>query len=179
MILWLIIGCEIGFWLFLFLGLFIRYVLKSPEMGKAVLLCVPLLDLILLFATAIDLHRGAVAEVSHGLAAIYLGFTVVYGPGLIKWLDQYAAYKFSSGEKIIKVSSYGWSHAVHEWKQWFKAVGAGAIAAILLLCAIKFVNEPDKTQALNEWFYQIFWLLAIWFVCWPLWYTLFPKKPNS
>jgi|SRR5690554_2390386 len=179
MLLWLIIGCEIGFWVFLFLGLFIRYFLKCPKIGKAVLLCVPLLDLILLFATAIDLQKGAVAEFAHGLAAVYLGFTVVYGSSVIKLLDQYAAYKFASGEKINSPSMYGWNYSIYEWKQWLKAVGAGVIAATLLLCAIKFVNQPEKTQALHEWFHYIFWFLAIWFICWPLWYTLFPKKPNS
>lgn len=176
MLLWLIMGCEIGFWIVLFLGLFIRYILKHPKTGKAILLCVPLLDLILLFATAIDLHNGAVAEFAHGLAAVYLGFTVVYGAGVIKWLDQYAAYQFASGKKIDEASTYGRSHAIYEWQQWLKGVGVGAIAGILLLCAIKFVDQSEKTQSLYEWFYYIFWFLAIWFVCWPMWYTLFPKK---
>ncbi len=102
MLLWFIIGCEIGFWIFLFLGLFIRYILKYPRTGKAVLFCVPLLDLTLLFATAIDLHNGTVAEFAHGLAAVYLGFTVVYGSDVVKRLDQYAVYKFVSGEKRRK-----------------------------------------------------------------------------
>lgn len=179
MLFWLIIGCEIGFWIFLFLGLFIRYILKFPRISKAVLLCVPLLDLILLYVTAVDLYNGATAEFAHGLAAVYLAFTVVYGGGVIKWLDQYAAYKFASGKKIEEFSKYGWNHTIYEWKQWLKGVGAGSLAVILLFIAIKYVDQPEKTQALYEWFYYIFWVLVIWFACWPLWYTLFPKKASS
>jgi hypothetical protein len=176
MLIWLIVGCEIGFWVFLFLGLFIRYILKSPKLGKAALLCIPLLDLILLCATALDLHRGATAEFAHGLAAVYLGFTVVYGGDLIKWLDQYAANKFLSVSKISEPSKYGWSYAAYEWKQWLKGVSAGVISAILLFAAISYVNQPEKTKALYDWFYSIFWILVIWLVCWPVWFTLFPKK---
>lgn len=176
MLLWLIIGCEIGFWLFLFLGLFIRYILKYPRTGKAVLLCVPLLDLALFLATAIDLHNGAVAEFAHGLAAVYLGFTVVYGSDVIKWLDQIAAQRFSEIDKAVASERYGWNHTLHEWRQWGKAVLASGIACLLLLAAILYVGDAGKTAQLNEWFGHIVGILLIWLVCWPLWYTVFPKK---
>lgn len=176
MLLWLIIGCEIGFWIFLFSGLLIRYLLHSPKLGKAVLLCVPLLDLILLCATALDLHNGATAEFAHGLAAVYLGFTVVYGGSVIKWLDQHVAYRFAAGKKPDQPPARGWEYTLHEWKQWGKGVLSGAIAAALLATAIAYVNQPERTLALNEWFATIFWVLAVWLVVWPVWYTLFPRK---
>ena len=178
MLLWLIVGCEVGFWVLLFLGLFFRYILKSPKLGKVILLCIPLLDLILLWATALDLHRGSTAEFAHGLAAVYLGFTLVYGGSLIKWMDQYAANKFLPVGKISEPQKYGWSYTIYEWKQWLKGVGSGGIAVILLFAAISYVNEPDRTEALHDWFYYIFWILIIWLVCWPLWYTFFPKKKS-
>lgn len=176
MLLWLIIGCEIGFWIFLFAGLLTRYLLHSPKLGKAILLCVPLLDLILLCATALDLHHGATAEFAHGLAAVYLGFTVVYGGSVIKWLDQYVAYRFAAGKKPDQPPARAREYTLHEWKQWSKGVLAGAIAAALLFAAIAYVNQPERTLALNEWFTTIFWVLAIWLVVWPVWYTIFPKK---
>lgn len=179
MLLWLIIGCEIGFWLFLLLGLFIRYVLSCPRAGNAVLLCVPLLDLALFSATAIDLHNGAVAEFSHGLAAVYLGFTIVYGPSVIKWLDQVAARRFRKIDKAVESERYGRDHTRHEWRQWFKAVLAGGIACLLLFAAILYVGDLEKTAQLNEWFGHIFGILLIWLVCWPLWYTVFPKKQGK
>jgi hypothetical protein len=154
-------------------------VLKFPKIGKAVLWCVPVLDVMLLISAAIDLQQGAVAEFAHGLAAVYLGFTLVYGAGVIKWLDQYAAYRFAAGKKITQPRLYGWSHARYEWLQWLKGVGAGAIAAVLILLAIYFVNQPEKTQLLLEWLSYIFWTLALWGVCWPVWYSVFPKKINE
>jgi hypothetical protein len=176
MLLWLIIGCEIGFWVFLFAGLFVRYMLHLPKLGKAILLCVPLLDLILLCVTALDLHDGTTAEFAHGLAAVYLGFTVVYGGGVIKWLDQQVAYRFAAGEKPDQPPAVGWEHTRYEWKQWGKGVLAGIIAAALLFAAIAYVNQPERTLALNDWFATIMWVLVIWLVVWPLWYTIFPKK---
>ncbi|QBL08220.1 hypothetical protein E0Z06_01180 [Rheinheimera sp. D18] len=176
MLLWLIIGCEIGFWLFLFLGLFVRYILGSPKTGKVVLLCVPLLDLTLLLATAIDLHNGAVAEFAHGLAAVYLGFTVVYGPEVIKWLDRLAAQRFNNTERVVDVERYGWDHALYEWRQWLKAVLAGVISSFLLYAAILYVGNSVRTAQLSEWLSYIFWVLLIWLACWPLWHTVFPKK---
>lgn len=178
MLLWLIVGCEIGFWVVLFIGLFIRYILKRPQVSKAVLFCVPLLDFILLIATAVDLHSGTTAEFAHGLAAVYLGFTLVYGGSIIKSMDQYVAYKFLSGTAVDDSPIYGWNYAVYEWKQWLKGVGAGCIAAILLFLAITYVNQPEKTKSLYDWFHYIFWTLAIWLACWPVWYSLFPKKAN-
>lgn len=176
MLLWLIIGCEIGFWLFLFLGLFIRYILDSPRAGKVVLLCVPLLDFTLLFATAIDLHNGAVAEFAHGLAAVYLGFTIVYGSEVIKWLDHLVAQKINKAERVVVFERYGWAHALYEWRQWLKAVLAGGISSLLLYAAILYVGNSVKTAQLHDWLSYILWVLLIWLVCWPVWYTVFPKK---
>jgi hypothetical protein len=106
----------------LFLGLFIRYILKYPGTGKAVLLCVPLLDLLLLLVTAIDLHSGVVTEFAHGLAAVYLGFTVVYGSSVIKWLDQLVAQRFASTKKMEELKLNGRAHTLYEWRQWLKGV---------------------------------------------------------
>lgn len=179
MLLWLIIGCEIGFWIFLFLGLFFRYILKFPRAGKAILFCVPLLDLVLLLATAIDLHNGATAEFAHGLAAVYLGFTLVYGPDVIKWLDRLAARQFGLTGKMEGPHLFGWSHTLNEWRQWLKGLLAGVIASVLLIAAIVYVGQAEKTAQLHQWFSYISWMLVIWLICWPLWYTLFPKKQSK
>ena len=180
MLLWIIIGCEIGFWVLLLLGLAVRYFLKLPTLSKFILLCVPLLDLLLLCATAIDLHKGATAEFAHGLAAVYLGFTFVYGGDVIKWLDQYAANKVTGNSHVTDSPVYGWSYTKYEWRQWLKGVGAGTVSAIFLFAAITYVDQPEKTAQLYNWFHYIFWVFFIWLVCWPVWYTLFPKKlPES
>lgn len=175
MLVWFIIACEIGFWVVLALGLFVRFVLKLSSLSKFILLCVPLLDITLLVATVFDLNNDKPAEFAHGLAAVYLGFTVVYGHSIIQWADSYVSYKFYSGKNPIN-TTHGWSYTKYEWLQWLKAVLACAIAATLLSIAIFFIDNPKNTEALVEWYANLFWLLVIWLVGWPLWYTVFPKK---
>lgn len=175
MLIWFIIACEVGFWVVLALGLFVRFVLKLTSLSKFILLCVPLLDLALLVATTIDLSSGKTAEFVHGLAAVYLGFTIVYGHSIIRWADSYVSYKFYSG-KNPKNTDYGWSYAQYEWREWLKGVLACVIAAVLLSLAILYIDNPQRTEALSQWYSRLFSLLAIWLVGWPVWYTIFPRK---
>ncbi len=177
MLLGLIIACEIGFWVFLFLGLFARYLLKWPRLSKGLLLCVPLMDLVLLCASILDLNSGATAEFAHGLAAAYLGFTVVFGPSLIQWADENMAHRFTNTPKPYR-PTHGWEYALYEWALWLKAALACVIAALLLFGAIFFVDQPQKTEALTEWFYILGSLLFCWLLLYPLWYTVFPKKQS-
>lgn len=178
MLVWFIIACEIGFWVLLALGLFVRFVLKLTTLSKFILLCVPLLDVALLIATTIDLDSGKPAEFAHGLAAAYLGFTVVFGHSIIQWADGVVSYKYYSG-KNLKNLAYGWSYAKYEWGQWLKGLLACAIAAALLSLAILYIDNPMKTEALTQWYSHLFWLLAIWLIAWPLWYTIFQKQQTE
>jgi hypothetical protein len=57
-------------------------------LSNAVLLCVPLIDVVLLAATVISVRRGAEPDIWHGLSAAYLGLTVVYGHSTIRWADR-------------------------------------------------------------------------------------------
>jgi hypothetical protein len=67
---WLIIFCEIGFWVFVLAGLLVRYILKKKKLGTLLLICTPFVDIILLIATVLDLKNGANATTVHGLSAI-------------------------------------------------------------------------------------------------------------
>ena len=178
MLIWLIIFCEVGFWIFLFGGLFVRYIVKLPKLGSSLLLCVPLLDVILLVATAYDLRSGTTAELAHGLAAAYLGFTLVFGPSVVKWADNYFAYKYNGQNKPNE--KYGWTYTKYEWEQWFKGLLACGIASVMLYLAIIFINNEAKTEALADWMYILPSLMIFWFLFGPLWYTIFQKtKPQT
>lgn len=178
MLVWLIIFCEIGFWVALFGGLVVRYVLKRPKLGSYLLLCVPLLDIILLVSTAYDLRAGATAEFAHGLAAVYLGFTLVFGHSVMAWADSYFAHKYNGQDKPKE--KYGWAYAKYEWSQWFRGLFACFIASILLYLAVLFVNNEAKTQALFDWMYILPSLMFFWFLFGPLWYSVFQKnKPKT
>jgi len=63
-----IIAAEVAFWVLLLGGLVARYGLRRPRLGAALLVGVPLVDVVLLGITALDLARGAQADWSHGLA---------------------------------------------------------------------------------------------------------------
>lgn len=78
-------------------GLIARYPLRRPRLGAALLIAVPVVDLVLLAATMIDLRRGATATFAHGLAAAYLGFSVAFGHSMVRWADQRFAHRFAGG----------------------------------------------------------------------------------
>ncbi len=84
---WLIIACEIGFWIFVLAELTARYVMNKKKLGTFLLICTPIVDLILLIVTVYDLKNGAVASIVHGIAAIYIGVSIAFGHQMIKWAD--------------------------------------------------------------------------------------------
>ena len=92
-----IIAAEVAFWLLLLGGLVARYGLGRPRLGAALLIGVPLVNVALLGITAVDLARGAEADWSHGLAALYLGASVAFGPSLVRAADRGVARRFGAG----------------------------------------------------------------------------------
>ncbi|MER0482685.1 hypothetical protein ABR737_30850 [Streptomyces sp. Edi2] len=150
MIVVLIIACEVGFWVLLALGLALRYLAKMPRTGAAVLLMEPLLELVLLIVTAIDLKNGAPADWKHGLAAVYIGFTVAYGHYTIKWVDGHFAHRFAGGPKPAK-PGYGMARFKHEGKLWLRTVVMAVVACGLLQAAIWYVGDGGDTSSLHEW----------------------------
>jgi hypothetical protein len=171
----LIIGCEIAFWVVLGAGLIARYVAKAPRLGLALLVCVPLVDLVLLIATVIDLRAGATAEWAHGLAALYLGFSVAYGHQMITWADGWAAYFWGSGPRPSK--RYGREHSIWALKNIGRVVLAGVIAVALLALAVWYVDDPQRTAGLTQWFGSVAIVVAI-VVIIDVSDVLWPRKPK-
>ncbi|MFD9814417.1 hypothetical protein [Streptomyces sp. NPDC059080] len=174
MVVTLIVVCEVGFWVLLAAGLALRYGCRMPRTGAAVLLLEPLLELVLLTVTAIDLRNGATADWRHGLAAVYLGCTVAYGPYTIRWADGHAAHRFGGAPRPVKPPRYGPARARHEGKLWLRTVVMGAVAAGLLQLAAWYVGDGD-TATLREWQLTMARLVAVHGVI-ALSYLLWPKK---
>ena len=103
----LILACEVGFWVVLLMALAVRYLLAKERLSRALLLCLPLIDLLLLIFTALDLRRGSAATFAHGLAAAYVGFTVAFGGIAVKWADAHFAHTFAAGPVPAKAPSLG------------------------------------------------------------------------
>jgi hypothetical protein len=174
----IIVACEIGFWVALGAGLIARYLLRRPRLGVALLILAPLVDLVLLVATTVDLARGATAGFGHGLAAAYIGFSVAFGHGLIRWADERFAHRFAGGAPPAKPPKYGRARALHEWHEFGKATLAWAIACGLLGIAIVVVGDADRTTALQGWLVRLTMVLAVWAI-WPVSHTLWPAKPGD
>lgn len=178
MLLAIIAACEVGFWVFLLAGLAARYLLRWSRTGAALLICVPLVDVVLLVATVIDLRGGATAGFTHGLAAAYIGFSVAFGHNIIKRMDVRFAHRFADGPAPVKPPKHGMAKARYEWQEFGKAVIAWAVACALLLAAIAMVGDAGRTEALQGWIGRLSAILGIW-ALWPITYTLWPAKPKN
>ncbi|WP_406629350.1 hypothetical protein [Amycolatopsis sp. WGS_07] len=167
-----IVACEIGFWVFIAAGLLTRYALRKQKASTVLLALVPVVDLVLLVVTVIDLMNGAVPNVTHGLAAVYLGFSVVFGPSMVEWADVRFAHRFAGGPRPEKL--YGRAKVRKEWREWGKCVLASAISAGLLLLAIVLVGGgSDQAEPLWGWLPRLGTLTGLWFVFGPLWQQVF------
>ncbi|MEH1011743.1 hypothetical protein V6U90_01255 [Micromonospora sp. CPCC 206060] len=179
MLLALIAACEIGFWVLLGAGLAVRYLLRRPRLGAALLVGVPLVDLVLFVATVADLRRGATATFAHGLAAAYLGFSVAFGHSMIRWADQRFAHRFAGGPPPVRPPRSGWARTRHEWREWGKGVLGWAVACALLGAGILLVDDPDRSAELQAWILRLTTAIVIWLVIFPLWETIFPRRHRS
>ncbi|MDG9704123.1 hypothetical protein [Streptomyces sp. DH37] len=177
MVVTLIIVCEVGFWVLLAAGLSLRYLARRPRLGAAVLLCEPLLELVLLAVTAIDLRGGAEGDWKHGLAAVYIGFTVAYGHYVIKWADGHFAHRFAGGPPPVRPPKYGTARAVHEWRMCARSMLAAVIAMALLQAAVWYVDDAGRSRSLVEWQGRMLLVAGV-SVLIALGYTIWPKKPG-
>ncbi|WP_432035771.1 hypothetical protein [Streptomyces cucumeris] len=175
MIVALIIACEVGFWVLLAIGLGLRYLAKMPKASVAVLLCEPLLELVLFVATAIDLKNGAEPDFKHGLAAVYIGFSVALGHQTISWVDARVAHRFFGGPPPVKPPKYGTARAVHEWKTALRWMLASVIAIVLLQGAVWYVGDDGEIGSLREWQTRMLFVIGINVVI-AMSYTLWPKR---
>ena len=173
MIVAIIIACEVGFWVLIVLGLVARYVLRLKRTGLTLLALTPVVDVILLVVTAMDLISGATATVFHGIAAIYLGFSVAYGHKMISWADRHFAYRFAHGPRPIK--RYGRHYALECWKDVARTVLAVAVALGTIWLLTVIVENQARTSALTD-LTNVFFLVIVIEVLWALGYTVWPKK---
>ncbi len=171
MLVTLIVISEVGFWVLLAAGLVARYVMGRRGLGAVLLAGAPILDVVLLVAAVIDLSGGATADFSHGLAAAYIGFSVAFGPQVIRWADARFAHRFAGGPEPPRAPRRGRARARHEWRLFSRALLAWAISSALLLTAIAIVGDAERTEALARWVVQLSFVLAIWSL-WPITYAL-------
>ena len=166
----LVVACEIAFWVFLAAAVVARYVFRRRRLSTVLLLCEPLIEVVLLVATVADLLRGAEATWTHGLAAVYLGFTVAFGRYTLHNVDGWVAWRFFDGPRPPRAPKGGRAKVVHEWRLWLRVLLAWvvsvAILGVLLLIA---ADDPAQREVLLGWAGRATLVLVIWFVTGPVW----------
>lgn len=144
----LIVACEVMFWVFLLSGLTARYVLRRQRLGAALLVAAPLVDLVLLVASAVDLRRGGDATLAHSLAAVYIGVSVGFGHSMVRWADVRFAHRYAGGPAPAPKPKWGRAHAAYERKALLRHVVAWAVGCGLLGAAILLIGDASRTEAL-------------------------------
>jgi hypothetical protein len=160
---------EVGFWVFIGIGLALRYVLRLRRTSTVVLASIPLLDVVLVVAVALDLGRGTPAGAIHGLGAVYLGSSIAFGPALVRWADVRFAHRFAGGPPVVKVPKHGPERLAHLWREWYRVVNAAAIASVTLLGLALLIADGAQDQTLYWWIGRCWATVGIWLVAGPLW----------
>lgn len=168
-VVWTIAGCEIGFWVLVLGGLTLRYVLRARRAGMVALALVPVLDLVLIVAVALDLFRGGEVGFAHRLAGIYLGCTVMFGHRMITWADERFAHRFAGGPAPRRVPKLGPERTSKEWSDFYRWLGAVAIAGAVSLGLGYTVADDAQREALMGTFGTLGVITVIWLVTGPLW----------
>lgn len=127
----------------------------------------------MLVATGADLARGAQADWAHGLAAVYLGFGIVFGASIVEAADR----RFAGWHGVMRSPSRQ-ADAVGanaHLRLWLRCVAACTIAAGILGALILVAGDADRTRALwalGGWFAQLGVLCLAWLALGPVWTAL-------
>lgn len=162
----LLVG-EALFWALLASGLAARYLLRRPRLGAALLVSTVLVDLGVLATAVIDIRSGGAATFAHGLAAIYVGFSVAFGLVIVRWADVRAAHRWAGGPAPTPVPKQGPERARHEWDRFARWVVAALICSAVLGLVHLLAGPGADLTALTPWFGRLGLVTAIWFVTGP------------
>jgi hypothetical protein len=149
LVVWAIVACEVLFWVVILAGLTARYIFKRDRLCLIFLALTPLLDIILLIISGIDLAHGASATTAHALAAVYIAVSIAFGKSMIAWADERFRY-YVSKQGPAPVKRYGMDHAKHYFKGWLRHVLAFLLAAGILYGLIAWIDDPGRTEAFSS-----------------------------
>ncbi len=171
----LIVACEVGFWLVLVIGLAVRYLLGRDVASRWLLRSLPLIDILLLVFTAWDLSTGTRAVFAHGLAAVYVGFTITFGSVAIQWADAHFAHRFAGGPAPAQAPK-GWKAVRLDLELWLRCITAWIVALALIEALTAYVGNEAITQPLRAWYKYGLGSVFFWFVFGPAWSLVFFRR---
>jgi hypothetical protein len=167
-----IVGCEVTFWVLLVGGLTARYRLGRSRLGALLLMGVPLVDGVLLAAAAVDLASGTRADSTHGLAAVYVGFSIAFGPILVRGADRRFAYRFGVHARQAPRETATEDRLAAHWHLWARCLFACTVACVALAALVLVGGKSAQTQALwagGGWFLQLGVVCTVWLLLGPVW----------
>ena len=148
MLLFIIAG-EVLFWIFLLDGVCARYLLHWRTVSTVLLVSTPLIDIVIIVLTYIDLNRGAASDFSHGMAAFYVGFSVVFGPEAIARVDR----RFARRHTDLSEAALPAVPTRTSLGYWLRCLTAAAITTALLSIGIAIAGLADS-------FWLIYWTIV-------------------
>lgn len=171
-----IVICEIAFWVVLAAGLAARYLLRWRRFSTLLLASTPVIDVVLLVLTFVDLSAGGEGSFLHGLSAFYIGFSVTHGPRTIAWADRWAAHRWDGAPRPASTRRYGAEELAHQWREFRRTCVASAIAGAVLVAGL-FVAEPSETFWLIYWLITLVFVVLVWLVIGPVRSIRRPARP--
>ncbi|MET8624990.1 hypothetical protein ABZW30_14705 [Kitasatospora sp. NPDC004669] len=178
MIVTLIVAAEISWWIVLGLALSARYLLRRRRTSTALLIGLPVVDLALYALTVLNLRGGAEASWMHALAASYAGFSVGYGPSLVRWADRHFLHRFAGGPKPLPSPKYGPERTRYEWQ----VAGRTVVSAVITLGLISLLVPLSAGSAhfgtFTQWYVKLGIAAVVNLVvagCYSIW----PKEPPA
>ncbi|WP_208012475.1 hypothetical protein [Cellulomonas shaoxiangyii] len=165
----LVVACEIAFWVFLAAAVAARYVLGRRRLSTVLLLCEPAIEVVLLVATVGDLVSGSEPTWTHGLAAVYLGYTVAFGRWTVEKVDAWVAWRFFDGPRPPRAPKRGRAALRHEWRLWLRVVLAWAVACGILGVLALIASAPEQRAVLAGWAGRATLVMVLWCVFGPVW----------
>lgn len=152
MLLAVIAGCEVAFWALLAAGMVVRYLLRWRRAGAVLLAAVPLVDVVLLVASVIDLQRGGEPSFKHSLAAIFIGVSVGFGHQTMRWADGWAAHLLGDGPRPAKPPKDGIERVRRERRGWYHHLLAWSVATgLMALGAVLVGFDKGATLLAPAW----------------------------
>lgn len=144
---WTIVACEIGFWVFILAGLIVRYIFNQKKAGLILLAMTPVVDLVLILVTGIDIYHGARATMAHSIAPVYLAISIFFGKKMISWADErFLYYVKREGPKPVR--RLGMDYAKHSMKGSLLHAVSYIFGGVLLLLMIYYMGGGSKTEEL-------------------------------
>lgn len=158
-----IVAGEILFWVLLLGGLAVRYLLRGRLVSAAMLIATPIVDIVIIALTYVDLWRGAPSDFSHGLAAFYVGFSITFGPETIRRFDRRFAKKYTElpDDQLPQVPQ---RTSLEYWRRCLVA----AALTIALLAIGMLIAGWDRSFWLIYWIIVAAFTALMWGIVGPL-----------